>query len=145
MERVFEIVKGIRNVRKEVGIPRGELLKVSAAAPTEAIQQEIQAGEELLRRMAALGEFEVGVGTPRPEKAISKVVDGIQIHIHVEGLEARVDAWRARQDAELKKLEDQLRAAEKKLANPNFLSKAPPEVVNRLREHRDRLIRSIDR
>ena len=84
------------------------------------------------------------VGLQKPEAAISKMVDGIQVSVHTTGFEAKVEAWKQRLEKEREKLEGQLRSAEIKLANPKFLENAPPQVVDRLRAHRDQLARSLE-
>ena len=144
MERIFGIVAGIRNVRAEVGIPRGQPLEVVASVSDETVQKEVQAGGDLLRRLACLKDLRVEVGAERPENAVTKLVDGMQISVPLEGLGERGEAWKSKQAAERERTRSQLRSVEKKLANPNFLQKAPPDVVSRLREHRDRLDRDLN-
>ncbi|MCZ6602720.1 MAG: valine--tRNA ligase, partial [Planctomycetota bacterium] len=143
MERVFGIVACIRNVRAEVGIPQGQSLEVVASVSTEAARKEVQEGADLLRRLARVHDLSVGVEMERPKNAVSKLVDGIHIAVPLKGLGEAGEAWKARQVAERAKLQVQLQSMEKKLSNPQFLRKAPSEVVDRLREHRDQLARSL--
>jgi valyl-tRNA synthetase len=51
----------------------------------------------------------------------------------------------ARRVSELKRLRDDLAKAEAKLANPDFTSKAPPEIVTKLRERAEELRAAIER
>jgi valyl-tRNA synthetase len=75
----------------------------------------------------------------RPSPAAVALVGGIEVHLPVDDLS--VFAVRQQKlQRELDKVEQELARVDKKLNNPNFLLKAPEEVVTKEREEHARLM-----
>jgi valyl-tRNA synthetase len=70
----------------------------------------------------------------KPDKAIGQVIGGgIEVYLPLAGM-IDLEAERARWQKEVSQLEKRIVGSKTKLANPGFLQKAPPEVVERERE-----------
>ncbi|MEW6228348.1 MAG: valine--tRNA ligase, partial [Bacillota bacterium] len=97
----------------------------------------LEANSDLVCRLAGLKRITIEERLAhRPEKAASAIVTGAEIYVPLAGV---VDI-----DAEIRKLEKGLRAAEaaleaseRKLANKNFIEKASEDIVERERERRE--------
>jgi valyl-tRNA synthetase len=72
------------------------------------------------------------------------VAGGCELAIPLAGV-LDLDAERARLARDLAKLDGDIRAREKKLANRGFLDKAPPEVVDKERAVHADLVEKRDR
>ncbi|HSP08137.1 MAG TPA: valine--tRNA ligase [Candidatus Dormibacteraeota bacterium] len=123
-ELVMRIVEEARGHRQAAGAPpRGGKVRFDEAGQTVAM---------LAARLAWL-ELDDGLegGTPLA------VVPG-QVSFPA-------GAGDARRVSELKRFRDELAKAEAKLANPDFTSKAPPEIVTKLRERAAELRAAIAR
>jgi len=73
-------------------------------------------------------------GTGAPQGAFSRVVSGsLQALISLEGL-VDVAAERKRLDREIAELETMRAKATAKLDNPQFVEKAPPEIITKERD-----------
>ncbi|HEV7785053.1 MAG TPA: class I tRNA ligase family protein, partial [Thermoanaerobaculia bacterium] len=124
MDALIQVVSRVRAMRTELGLaPKAKLdLFISAGAGVSSLLAE-QA--PLLR---FLGRVEsVTMGAP-PEGAVRDVVAGVEIGVKVERQELGEEE-RGRLARELEKLTGDIARAEERLANPAFLAKAPPHVV----------------
>ena len=80
-------------------------------------------------QLKALAGFEPRLGSGAPPGAFSRVVSGsLQALISLEGL-VDVAAERGRLDREIAELESLRAKASTKLANPQFVEKAPAEII----------------
>ncbi|MGH7481093.1 MAG: hypothetical protein ACRELV_02985, partial [Longimicrobiales bacterium] len=70
--------------------------------------------------------------------------DGTEVSVPLAGV-IDLDRERVRLSAELERLEGQLRSTEARLANENFVGKAPADVVEREREKVDSFREQRDR
>jgi valyl-tRNA synthetase len=146
---VIGIVDAIRNIRGEMNVPFkvvlddveiGSLGREAAATIREELGR--------IHRLANASGVRVHADGARPgRKPASAVAVGLGFEVRV-GLAGAVDlaAEAARIDKEIARLEADLSGVEKKLSNPSFVQKAPPEVVEKdrtrageLREKRGKL------
>lgn len=82
-------------------------------------------------RLASVGELSFD-GSPKGAGAHAVFGDGSEVFVALEG--ALVQQECTRLSEELARIEGQLAAQAAKLANENFLSRAPADVVTRERE-----------
>ncbi len=144
---LIEAVRAVRNIRAEMGIaPRVELdvfLKAGAGAGA------VRANEPLMRRLARAGS--VSYDTQPPAGCATAVAAGSELSVPVaEHVDLRAEADRLRK--ELGKVDKERTQLEKKLNNPDFLERAPEDVIVRSRERmaaaeqeRDTLMQSLSR
>lgn len=132
MGLIMNITRAIRNIRAEAGVDPGRKVEAIFLAP--ASRQAVLTENQLyLQTLAGLGKMEVKPGdATKPAKAMTAVVEGVEIYLPLAGM---VDL-----ELELKRLQKEKEnlAAEKerlsaKLANPQFVAKAPPAVVEKER------------
>jgi len=91
----------------------------------------------------ALAGFTPVAGTGAPGGAFSRVVAGsLQALISLEGV-VDVAAERRRLDAEIAELEEARTKASTKLANPQFVERAPDEIVTKERDRVDSLTATL--
>lgn len=142
MQRMQEVVTSVRVIRGEMNVPpakRIELLVSATGADTAARLGELEAYIALLCRADSVT---IGTELEQPAASASAVTGDIEIFVPLEGL---IDfaAERQRLQKEIDKFTGLLKGLDGKLANANFVDKAPPEVVERERqrqgEYRDNL------
>ena len=78
--------------------------------------------------LAKVEELRIDADASRPEASGAAVTPTAEIFVHLAGL-VDLDAERARLGASMKKLETEISGVERKLANENFTSRAPAEVI----------------
>lgn len=134
MGAVMDAVSGIRSIRGELNISPGHELKayIKAVKSTEKVlSQNLPYLEKLAR--AVIVQIREDMEPPR--HAATAVKPAMEIFVPLKGL-IDVDAEIARLSKEMKKAEKELLVIRKKLANEDFIRKAPAGVVeeNRIRQ-----------
>ena len=131
MRTLILAIRAIRNVRAELRIPSGQYLEalVDANGLKEALEEESQA-MCALARLQPLRILDDGGDRPPAGEAITLVVDALVVTLLLAGV-VDLSAERARLGDELEECAAGLDRVRGLLANPDFSSKAPEEVVER--------------
>ena len=131
---LVELVTAIRSVRNEMNIP------ASARTPLALIGGAADEFERLQRNHAALARLARVDGLESAEKAprgsAQVVAGGATLALPLVGI---IDfaAERARLQKEIARVDGEITRIDKKLANQNFVARAPEEVVEAEREKRN--------
>lgn len=122
VERTFEVVRGLRALRAELG------LSAMKTIPTAYYEGDLAGGETVLRSQAWIENL--SNGKPEGEKFISTTVMGIDLHLPIGDLvDPEKELARLVKDEE--KFAADLVKLEQRLGNPEFVSKAKPEIIER--------------
>ncbi len=139
---VIGIVDAIRNIRGEMNVAfKVPLDDVEIGALDAHAAATVREELGRIHRLANVKDAVVRpAGAPPGKKSGSAVAVGAGFEVRV-GLAGAIDvqAELGRIDKEFAKLEQDLAGIEKKLANPNFVQKAPAEVVEKDRARADEL------
>ena len=128
MEKLMGLIKAVRAVRAEMDIPPSR--KASLYIETE--EAALFAGQDpFFARLASTSELHINL--PAPENAVAVVADGVRAKIPLGEL-VDFEKERARLQKEREKCLLEIERVKKKLANENFVSKAPEAVVAAERE-----------
>jgi len=135
IEWVQQFILGVRRIKGEMNIAPGKPLPVLVANASERDRQWLVAARPYLDFLARTESITVlDDEREAPESAISLVGD-MKVLIPIAGLIDK-DAELKRLDKEITRLRTDIGRIEAKLANPNFVDKAPAAVVQK---ERDRL------
>ena len=124
-----EIITRIRDARKQAGVEPGRFIKVILAGGTRSslLRQQATLIEQLARTETPQIERKLAV---KPKQAMAVVADGVEVFLPLSGM---LDL-----EKELSRLTTQIEAArtaiersESMLANPNFVARARPDVVQK--------------
>jgi len=138
MNLVMEVTRAIRHIRSEMNVPPARRANVLLVCPDAASRAILERWGDYVETLAA-AELEVFADLPtEPRQAAHAVTGGVEIYVPLAGL-IDTEKEAARLARELVEVEKDLARAEAKLANPEFLTKAPPDVVAKEREKRDEL------
>ena len=126
-----DLVVKVRGMRKEYGVGEGREVVLHATGGSK--DDLLEARGEMLRRLARIGAVHA---EPAPDGAVgaSAVMrDGTELFMPLTGL---IDIGRERErlTREIGRLDGRLRGMRGKLANENFVTRAPAAVVQRERE-----------
>jgi valyl-tRNA synthetase len=131
-ELVREFVGAARNLRSELGVPpgkRGRMLL--AAAGGDGALGELSGQVAVLAKLEEVEIIEPGT---QPQQSVHAVVDRFDCYLPLEGL-IDLEKERKRLEKERDQVSGRLKGVRAKLANENFTSRAPAEVVEREREN----------
>ncbi len=139
MEKIMDAIRAIRNRRAEMNIPPS---KKSKAYVETAFADVFAVGSEFIKRLAYASDVEIADGFGDLGNTVTIVTNDAKIYIPLGDL---VDF-----EAEAKRLQKELAAAEEKLAfinkkldNPGFVNKAPEKVVQQNRDEAAKLTEKI--
>ncbi|HET6438844.1 MAG TPA: valine--tRNA ligase [Anaeromyxobacter sp.] len=136
---VIGIVDAIRNVRGEMNVPpRAEPRVVVAVSDAEALRTVRAEAGRIARLARAVVEVVEGPTAPAAPQTAVGVGPGFELRVYLAGV-LDLTAEVARVDKELSKVELDLAGIERKLRNPEFVRKAPAEVVDKDRARADEL------
>ncbi len=130
---VIRIVTDIRSARADLNVPAGAKLPVSVVGASDATKDRVERYRGIIERLARLENL--SVMREAPEKSVSIVVDEATLALEVGGV-IDLAAEVARLEKEIGKLDADIDGIDKKLANENFVSRAPEHVVAEQHERR---------
>jgi len=139
MGLISGIISGIRNIRGEMNISPSLSLAVSVHSQEESTRGTIEQYKDMIINLARLKSLSVENTGLRPKSAATAVVHNATIFVNLEGI---IDFAQEinRLDKEINKLSNELSIVSKKLTNEDFLSKAPKNVVEKVREKQEFLM-----
>ena len=139
MEKIMDAIRAIRNRRAEMNIPPSKKSKVYVET---AFADVFAVGSEFIKRLAYASDVEIADAFGDLGNTVTIVTNDAKIFIPLGDL---VDF-----EAEAKRLQKELAAAEEKLAfinkkldNPGFVNKAPEKVVQQNRDEAAKLTEKI--
>ncbi len=132
MAALQELVTGVRRLRKEYGVGEGRRVTVALASAPSAFAAALAAEEEAFTRLARV-ESILHDARPRGVGAHAVLQNGTEVFVPLEGV-VDLERERARLLREVDRLGGRVDGARRKLANRNFVERAPEPVVARERE-----------
>ena len=132
IERLKEIIVGIRNTRAELNVPNAK--KAELVFVTTDHRSLIENSSEFLKKLGfseniSIQESKNGIS----ENAVSVIVDEIELYMPLENL-VDMEKEKQRKQEEKKKIEAEIERALKMLANPGFVNKAPASKIQEEKE-----------
>lgn len=140
MTLIIEVIRAIRNLRSEMRVAPGRKARVLLVAPSDATRRILEEAREYLTNLARAEPVELAAALEEPPvKAATAVTAGVEIYLPLEGL---VDFQKeiARLEKELTAVQRELEQVRRKLAKPDFVAKAPEEVVAKERAKEKELV-----
>ena len=128
MEKIMEAIRAIRNRRNEMNVPPSKKAKVYIATKFEDV---FNSGAQFICRLASASEVETGESFDI-EGAVNVVTADAKIYIPMDELVDK-KAELERLNKELKAVEKRLAQSEGKLNNQGFVAKAPAAVVEKVK------------
>ena len=134
MNKIMAAIKGVRNRRAEMNVApskKAELFIATGDADTFTL------GAGFFKRLASASEVNIAADYTI-DGAVSVVTDACTVYIPMREL-VDFEAERKRLNKELEAAEKQLAQIDAKLSNEGFLAKAPAAVVEQQKENREKL------
>ncbi len=131
MQWVLDTISEIRSTRSVLNVPAGAQIAASLIGASDKVQNWASANETAINQMARLSGF--SLATEKPARSVTIASGEETIALEVEEFITPADEI-ARLDKEIAKLQKDIDGTERKLANENFVAKAPPEIVEENRE-----------
>ena len=134
VETLMGAIRKIRNIRSEMNVPPSKKISLMIVSKDDQTIETFRTGEAFVSRMAnltsmRLSEDDQGI----PGSAITEVIDKGSIYIPLGDL---IDIGKEliRLNSEIAKMDDEIGRVSSKLANEEFVSKAPAKVIENERD-----------
>jgi len=131
---LIRLISAIRSTRSDINVPASAIIPLILDGADAATLDRLGRYRPLVERLAR-------VDASAPSRALPSggaahvVLDEATLVLPLQGV-VDLGAERARLDKELKRVEGEVEKIDRKLGNPQFLERAPEEVVGEQRERR---------
>jgi valyl-tRNA synthetase len=130
---VVRLVSEVRSVRSEMNVPAGAKIPLEIVGGDESERTRAVAHEETIKRLARLDRISFVEAPTAGAAAI--VFEDTTLALPLTGV-IDMTAERERLEKEVEKAKKEIAKIDGKLANPNFVARAPEEVVEENRERK---------
>jgi valyl-tRNA synthetase len=132
MELIIDVVSALRNIRGEMNLPPGERIMVLLRTKSEKVEKRLRQNQSFIQSLALVKGFEFGRSLEKPLYSAFVAVRDVEIFVPME--RSRMEEEARRLQKEIARIEKESTFVLRKLSNEQFLSKAPPEVVQEVKE-----------
>jgi valyl-tRNA synthetase len=145
-EQIQEMISGIRGIKSDYGVGLGHEIAATVSVPAgdDALAQTVRRYADYFDKLASVTDLTVAPGAEKPSASASVVVGRCEVFVPLTGM-IDLDQERSRLRNEIEEKEAFLEGVEKKLNNPQFVNKAPDEVVERERQKKKDATAELDR
>jgi valyl-tRNA synthetase len=130
---LIDVIRHVRNIRAEADLKNKQPIELLIRPSDEQTERYLRQGEAFLRHFCHPKSLTISATLSTPEKTMSAVVTGAQIFVPLAGL-MDIEQEIARLNKELQTLNAEVERVQKKLANANFVAKAPAAIVEKERQ-----------
>jgi valyl-tRNA synthetase len=143
-EKIKEIIMALRNIRGEMSIPPKSLSPCIITSAKKTSLDWIESYEIYIKELGKVDTLTIGQEIEKPPFSASWVVGDMEIFVPLKGL-INIKIEKERLTKEIKKLEKEIAALDKKLSNQKFLKKAPKEIVESTEKKRVDFLSKIEK
>ena len=136
VEKIKELIVGIRNIRNNMNIHPSKKSKIIVI--TEKYGQQVKDSSNFLKKLGFANEIEIRTNkNDIPKDTLSVMTEDIELIIPFGDL-VDMEEEKQRLNQEVEKLEAEVQRASKMLSNPGFISKAPEAKIE---EEKQKLVK----
>ncbi len=130
MRMVMDTILAIRNIRGEMNIAPSAQIKAIVKAESRELGEHLEKNAGYVKTLARLSELRIGVSETKPKAAATGVIKGAEVYVPLEGI-IDLTQERDRLMKEIAKISKDIDVFSRKLANKDFVDKAPKAVVEK--------------
>jgi len=123
---VIRLITAIRSTRSDLNVPAGAKVPLTLVGGAAETVKRLNTYQALVERLARLEKVDVAGAAPKG--AVRIVIDEATACLDIASL-IDLKAELVRLDKEVARLKGEVDGIDKKLANAQFVAKAPPEVI----------------
>ena len=129
VERVKDLVKGVRNLRKDMDVPNSRKAKLLIVSDSEEVRKTFETMKDAYQTLAYASEISVlADASTIPADAVSVVIPDAVVYLPLEDL-VDMEKEKERLTKEKERLTKELARSKGMLSNEKFLSRAPEAKV----------------
>ena len=151
MATLMQVIESIRSIRGELNVPIGASVAVHIQAPSSEARERLETYlGQYLPAFTRVASITIAESLQKPPASAEAVIGDLAIYVPLADV-IDLDAEHARLSKRHQQATKDVAAAEKTLDNPNFIQRAPENVVaqkrellERLRTEQEKLARSLE-
>ena len=128
MSLILETITTIRNMRQELDIPQDEEINAIISSAAKETRELVSGLSAQIKKLAKLSRLDIEQKYTHIKSSISAIVKDMHITLPLEGV-IDIEKEKAKLEDRIAKVEAEIKAKEKTLANKEFVKKAPEEIV----------------
>jgi len=132
MRLLMKVIQEVRTIRSEMGISPQKRIDLHLKATGEDLSL-LKKNKSYICNLTRADRLIIGEDVARPSHSVSSIVEEIEIFVPLKGL-LDLSREKIRLKRILEELKEELATAERRLSNPEFLRKAPAEVIEKEKE-----------
>ena len=140
---MLRLISEVRSLRAEMNVPPGAWLELRVRDASEATLGRLGEHDEIIRRLARLKDIQRLDGEV-PGGSVQIVIDEMTAVLPL-GEVIDLAKERERLQREVAKVDGEIAKIQKKLANEQFLAKAPEEVIEEQKERQGEAVQTRDK
>jgi valyl-tRNA synthetase len=140
---VVRLISEIRAIRAEMNVPPAAQIPLLFRDAGDVTALRLESHRELIQRLARIDRIEQA-GPKPPKGTVQMVIDEATFLLPLGGV-IDIEQERQRLGREIARLDGEIGRIDGKLANENFVARAPAEVVEENREKRAEYVGSRTR
>jgi valyl-tRNA synthetase len=133
MNLLKEVIRSVRNIRAEVNVPPSKKIDLQIKAENDEICERLKQNRSYLENFCNPESLVISKDLTPPDKSMSAHLTGVALYLPLAGL-IDIEEEVGRLEKEREKLNNEVERVRKKLANENFVSKAPENIVDEERD-----------
>ena len=135
-QKLFEIIRLIRNLRVELGLKPSEKVPVYLISDNDYLINFLKNLVDDIKTLTKSSEVFIyetnAVDKKEFAKSFSGIIGDLEVYLPFQDF-VNIDALKERLTKDLQKVNSELENLNKRLSNKNFIDKAPKEIVNECR------------
>jgi valyl-tRNA synthetase len=144
MQSLQEVITGVRTIRADLNVPAKAKLPAALDVSSASLIDTLQANTDALKALTETSAWSIGKGLEPISGAARKVLSCGELFVEVAD-SIDVDGEKARLQTELANVGKDLAQVVAKLANEQFLKRAPADVVEKEQHKRDEFTQKKER
>ncbi|MBN2126419.1 MAG: valine--tRNA ligase [Deltaproteobacteria bacterium] len=133
MNLVMGVITGVRNIRGEMNIPPSKQVSVLMEVPEDKAREIILNNIIHVKNLAGVDSVRIETSVAKPDASATAVFGPNQIHVLLKGI-LDFEEEKRRLSKEIQKIGKEIEGSAGKLENRQFMEKAPPEIVEKVRD-----------
>jgi valyl-tRNA synthetase len=139
MDLLMRTIGGIRNIRGEMDIAPNKRIDALLLAEKDGVRDRLEHYQAYITHLARVGSLSFISSGEKPRDAATAVLGDVEVFVPMaKGMDVGGEARRL--EKEIKKVARELELADRKLSNDEFVSKAPAEVVEKVKARKEALL-----
>ncbi|MBI5574512.1 MAG: class I tRNA ligase family protein, partial [Elusimicrobia bacterium] len=133
IQKVIEIITAIRNIRSVMNIKLSDTVDIVVKINSKEMKKIVSENSLYITSLAKVEKITLTESSQKQKHSASAIVGDVEISVLLEG-KINFELERKRLEAQLVKINHELQTYETKISNKNFMEKADPEEVVRVKQ-----------